>query len=329
MVHTRSLSGRSTGTCVASAMPYHVRGHTCAHQCSYRRGIVAFNDSYKTNSRYTSNVHPGSIRLMKNAVVSNGSSNGTSTRTTAAKTSVAESSPSLSIMQWTGSEEQVKSLNELRQMMQETDYSSECTEAQLQWFLLDRKLDIVAAKDKLVAMLQWRRDFGADSITTTDVAQEAATGKAYLHTHNDVKDRPVIVVRAAKHVKDAAPLVHSQRLCVYTLERALEKLPDGQETVLGIFDLRGFQSQNADMGFVKFMVDIFFTYYPKRLGQVLFVDAPWIFKPGWEMMKPWLKKYAALVRFVSAEEVRREYFTNDTVPSDFVPPSFLSSQEQK
>jgi hypothetical protein len=28
------------------------------------------------------------------------------------------------------------------------------------------------------------------------------------------------------------------------------------------------------------MVDIFFTYYPKRLGQVLFVDAPWIFKPG-------------------------------------------------
>ena len=33
-------------------------------------------------------------------------------------------------------------------------------------------------------------------------------------------------------------------------------------------------------GFVRFMVDIFFTYYPKRLGQVLFVDAPWIFKPG-------------------------------------------------
>jgi len=114
---------------------------------------------------------------------------------------------------------------------------------------------------------------------------------------------------------------------VYTLERALEKLPDGQDTVLGIFDLRGFQSQNADMGFVKFMVDIFFTYYPKRLGQVLFVDAPWIFKPGWEMMKPWLKKYAALVRFVSAEEVRREYFTNETVPDDFVPPSFLSKSK--
>jgi hypothetical protein len=27
-------------------------------------------------------------------------------------------------------------------------------------------------------------------------------------------------------------------------------------------------------------VDIFFTYYPKRLGQVVMVDAPFMFKPG-------------------------------------------------
>jgi len=48
-------------------------------------------------------------------------------------------------------------------------------------------------------------------------------------------------------VKDAAPLVESQRLCVFTLERALERLPEGQDTVLGIFDLRGFKNKNADM----------------------------------------------------------------------------------
>ena len=120
------------------------------------------------------------------------------------------------------------------------------------------------------------------------------------------------------------------------------------ETVLGIFDLRGFTSANADWGFVRFLVDIFFLYYPKvsrqagtggglvwgwclggwwvggrarwaggrvgwgvclvwmrrwkglgltalaapvlrclqRLSQVLFVDAPWVFKPGWEIVRP-------------------------------------------
>jgi len=64
-------------------------------------------------------------------------------------------------------------------------------------------------------------------------------------------------------------------------------------------------------------VDMFFVYYPKRLGQVLMVDAPWIFRPPWRLIKPLLRKYAALVRFVSAEDVRREFFTPDTVPKDF------------
>lgn len=300
--------------CGSRHIPRH--GHSSRQCVSQRSVLSAHSRTIDTSTRVVESFGWKVERIVGQR------RGGSSTRTLAAKTT--ETSPSLSIMQWTGSDEQIQALNELRDTMQGTEYASECTEEQLKWFLLDRKLDKDAAKEKLVAMLQWRRDFGADSITTTDVAKEAATGKAYLHTHNDVMNRPVIVVRAAKHVKDAAPLVHSQQLCVYTLERALEKLPEEQDTVLGIFDLRGFQSQNADMGFVKFMVDIFFTYYPKRLGQVLFVDAPWIFKPGWEMMKPWLKKYAALVRFVSAEEVRREYFTNETVPEDFVPPSFLS-----
>ena len=64
-------------------------------------------------------------------------------------------------------------------------------------------------------------------------------------------------------------------------------------------------------------VDIFFTYYPKRLGRVLFVDAPWMFQPGWEIVKPWLKKYAALVQFVDRKQLREAYFTPETVPEDF------------
>eukprot|EP00889_Picochlorum_renovo_P005672 jgi/Picre1/32702/NNA_008047.t1 len=129
--------------------------------------------------------------------------------------------------------------------MASTEFGDEVTEEQMRWFLLDRKMQVDAAAEKLVKMKQ---------------QQAKPTFIPIMMSR-----RPVIVVRAAKHVKDAAPLLHSQQLCVYTLERALEKLPEGQDTVLGIFDLRGFQSRNADMGFVKFMVDIFFTYYPKRL----------------------------------------------------------------
>lgn len=113
------------------------------------------------------------------------------------------------------------------------------------------------------------------------------------------------------------PLDDSKRLCVLILEDALKQLPKGQETVLGIFDLQGFNNKNSDLGFVRFLVDIFFTYYPKRLGQVLFVDAPWIFQPGWSIVKPWLGKYAGLVAFVKRKELQQQYFTPETVPDDF------------
>ena len=63
-------------------------------------------------------------------------------------------------------------------------------------------------------------------------------------------------------------------------------------------------------------MDIFFTYYPKRLGQVLMLDAPWIFQPGWAVVKPWLGKYAGLVRFVKADELQSDFFTEDTFPRD-------------
>lgn len=235
-------------------------------------------------------------------------------------------------MPWTGEPEQVAALEALRARMAASPYPEAAEDdATLRWFLQDRKLDVDEAEEKLLKMLRWRREFGADFIEWTDIAREAATGKAYLHTHTDVSGRPVIVVRAAKHFTGASNLQDSQRLCVHLMDRALERLaagnggeggaagpgPGGPQTVLGIFDLRGFTSANADWGFVRFLVDIFFLYYPKRLSQVLFVDAPWVFKPGWEIVRPWLKKYAALVRFVSADDVRREYFTPETVPEDF------------
>lgn len=48
----------------------------------------------------------------------------------------------------------------------------------------------------------------------------------------------------------------SKRLCVLILEKALKQLPEGQETVLGIFDLKGFKQKNGDLGFAAFLVSV-------------------------------------------------------------------------
>lgn len=65
-------------------------------------------------------------------------------------------------------------------------------------------------------------------------------------------------------------------------------------------------------------VEAFFEYYPRRVGQVLLVEAPWVFGPAWELIKPLMRKYAALVRFVSVAELRNEYFTESTLPAEFL-----------
>lgn len=53
---------------------------------------------------------------------------------------------------------------------------------------------------------------------------------------------------------DEYPLDDSKRLCVQLLEEALAELPEGGETLLGVFDLRNFRHRNADLGFVRFLV---------------------------------------------------------------------------
>ncbi|CAD6340591.1 unnamed protein product [Miscanthus lutarioriparius] len=143
------------------------------------------------------------------------------------------------------------------------------------------------------------------------------TGKAYVHDSLDVYGRPVLVVVAAKHFPSTQDPVENQKLCAYLVEKAVSRLPSGAETILGIFDLRGFRVENGDLQFLKFLIDVFYYYYPKRLGQVLFVDAPFVFQPMWQVVKPLLKYYASLVRFCDAETVRKEYFKEETVPLDF------------
>ena len=48
--------------------------------------------------------------------------------------------------------------------------------------------------------------------------------------------------------------LEDERLCVYLLEKALSKLPDGKEEILGLFDLRGFGLTNSDLSFLTFLV---------------------------------------------------------------------------
>eukprot|EP00877_Chromochloris_zofingiensis_P000680 jgi/Chrzof1/10612/Cz05g05060.t1_CPSFL1 len=224
--------------------------------------------------------------------------------------------PGLRPEPWTGNPQQQQALQHLRQRLSSCPYPCP-DDSTLRWYLRDRYFDPVEAEQKLVSMLRWKQYFRPTTIPFTAVEREYNTGKAYVAQHPDKYGRPAIVIRASKHITGEFPIDDSKRLCTYLLDQAIEQLPDGSEQLIGLFDLRGFQLQNADLAFAAFMIEAFFDYYPRRVGQVLLVDAPWVFRPPWEAIKPLMRKYAALVSFVSAEQVHRDYFTPDTVPEDF------------
>eukprot|EP00798_Chlamydomonas_sp_ICE-L_P025636 gene25636-11294_t len=211
----------------------------------------------------------------------------------------------------------------------------------LRWYLRDRYFDVPEAEQKLISMLSWKKDFQPGKVTAASVAKEVSTGKAYVHEHPDNYGRPAIVIRVKLHKHhehpdnygrpDIAivfrvklhkvgqyPIDDSKRLCVHLIDSALGKLPEEGEQIVGIFDMRDFQvTENADFAFARFMIDAFFEYYPRRVGQVLFVEAPWVFIPAWEAIKPLMRKYSALVRFVSCDELSKEFFTPERMPSEF------------
>lgn len=65
-----------------------------------------------------------------------------------------------------------------------------------------------------------------------------------------------------------------ERLCVFLIEEALNKLPAGQEQILAIIDLRGFGTENADLRYLTFLVCFFFTIYQISLVEKSIVLSP-------------------------------------------------------
>ncbi|XP_057516299.1 phosphatidylinositol transfer protein CSR1-like [Amaranthus tricolor] len=188
-------------------------------------------------------------------------------------------------------------------------------ESLIYWFLKDRSFLVDDAVKRLSKAIKWRQEFGVDHLSEDSMKNAARTGKSSVHDFLDVNGRPVLIVEASKHFPGMQE--EDEKLCIFQIEKALSKLPEGQEQILGIIDLRGFGTANADMNFLTFLFDVFYYYYPKRLAQVLFVEAPFVFKPLWQLVKPLLKQHASLVRFCTVETVRKEYFTEETVPSIF------------
>jgi hypothetical protein len=120
--------------------------------------------------------------------------------------------------------------------------------------------------------------------------------------------RPVVLVQLKYHSTKKRNLEETKKLCVYQIDRALQRLYDSEsssvETVVTVFDLDGFNTDSFDLDFLRFFAQAIFDYFPKRVSQVLLVDAPMFFKPMWSTARPLLGTYGDIAKFVKRREAR-------------------------
>jgi len=197
------------------------------------------------------------------------------------------------------------------------------SDSDILWYLRDRRYDVNESVLKLKKRLNWILSLNqllnsSDSQQLRDeIQRELATNKTVVHPFVDKYGRRVLIVNAKHHVQGEFSMNSTRILIKSVLDELIEGLPDDSETILVVFDLRGFAFQNADLSLVDYLINVFFNYYPRRLDQVLFVEAPLIFRPTWAFVKPLLGQYSRIVSFVSRTQVRSYFNSQKETPNNF------------
>ncbi|SNX86444.1 related to PDR16 - protein involved in lipid biosynthesis and multidrug resistance / PHO13 -4-nitrophenylphosphatase [Melanopsichium pennsylvanicum] len=181
-----------------------------------------------------------------------------------------------------------------------------------QRYLRAAKGDLESAKKRIKSTLDWRRNFRPDIIAPGSVSHEAKTGKQVISGF-DNEGRPLIYLRPAR--ENTSPSNDQVRYLVWTLERAIDFMPEGVENYAIIIDYKGATSQsNPSLSTARAVANILQNHYVERLGRALVVNVPWFINAFFTAITPFLDPVtkdktrfnANLVDFVPKEQLDAE-----------------------
>lgn len=173
-----------------------------------------------------------------------------------------------------------------------TEKSSEkaaLSEAEKMWlskecilrYLRASKWNVKHAKKRLEDTLVWRRTFGVDpekSLTPDLVSVENETGKELILGY-DMNSRPCLYLKPGNQNTKSS---HRQvQHLVYMLERAIDMMYPGQESLALLIDLKNGGSLPS-MSVGREVLNILQNHYPERLGKALLTNIP---RLGWVFLK--------------------------------------------
>jgi len=138
-------------------------------------------------------------------------------------------------------------------------------------YLRASKWDVAAAQKRIEATIVWRRDYGIANHTADYISNENETGKQVVLGY-DNECRPCLYLNPSRQNTERSPkqLHH----LVFMLERVLDLMPPGQETLALLVDFSSSsKGQSPNLGQGREVLNILQNHYPERLGRALCINS--------------------------------------------------------
>ncbi|KAF5808529.1 putative CRAL-TRIO lipid binding domain, CRAL/TRIO domain, CRAL/TRIO domain superfamily [Helianthus annuus] len=188
------------------------------------------------------------------------------------------------------SEEEHNKILHMRELVEKQDSTSkEYDDLTLRRFLRARDLDIDKACTMFLKYLKWRKSFvPTGSISVTEIPNHIAQNKLFMQG-TDKSGRLITLVFGGKHYpNNPGGLEEFKRYVVFTLERIIARMPEGQEKFVSIADIQGWGYTNSDVRGYLAALSILQDYYPERLAKMFVVHVPYVFMAAWKMVYPFI-----------------------------------------
>ncbi|KAI3625516.1 hypothetical protein CBS9595_000877 [Malassezia furfur] len=183
--------------------------------------------------------------------------------------------------------------------------------------------DLRSSKRRIIDTLQWRREFKPEIIPPDEVAPEATTGKHVLNAF-DRQGRPILYLRPGRENTKTSP--RQIRYLVWSLERGINLMPPGQETLTIVVDFHGASlSTTPSLSTARHVAHILQNHYVERLGRAFVCHTPRFITAFFTALSPFLDpvtkdkirfNYPDMTEFIRPDQLD-DQFPGGTYPYEF------------
>lgn len=144
------------------------------------------------------------------------------------------------------------------------------------------------AEKRLLETLTWRREYGVEELTADHISPENETGKQIILGY-DKEARVCHYLNPGRQNTEPSP--RQVQHLVYMVERVIDIMPPGQETLALLINFKQSKSRSntaPGLGQAREVLHILQHHYPERLGRALIINMPWIVTGFFKLITPFI-----------------------------------------